>query len=359
MFLTASDALTTRLVCVSEEAHPQIDQDLAKTVYAVFAVDDPQRFLGLVSAKEIAEKPQRIFADLLPKPAPSPVSENIPLARVYRHMEALGCWYLPVVNRRGGFMGAVTRSRILKVLWEENQRLTRRLFSLQEEERRYLSRELHDELGQYLAALRANLDCLAAFGNNQPQLQRQIDMINQLMDHLYSVVRGMIHRLRPELLDHLGLEEALRGLLEEYQNQYPEMTFGLEIHGSLEEMDEEREIALYRLVQECLTNVIRHAEARQVKICICHLPDSPRNLCRRYFPPSRDRRVVHLTVCDDGKGLPVQLSPKGLGLAGMRERVEALGGTFLLESPLNQGVCVAIELPLEESYEADSAAVGG
>ncbi|GAB4358860.1 MAG: hypothetical protein Kow0060_13150 [Methylohalobius crimeensis] len=359
MFLSASDALTTCVVRVSEEARPQSHQEPANTIYAVFAEDGSQRFLGLISSREIAEKPHRIFADLLPKVAPSPVPADMPLSRVYRRMEERDRWYLPVVSRWGGFVGVVTRSRLLEVLLVENQRLTRRLFSLQEEERRYLSRELHDELGQYLAALRANLDCLAAWGNHQPRLQRQIDIINQLMDHLYSVVRGMIHRLRPELLDYLGLEEALRGLLEEYQSQYPEMTFGLEIHGSLEGMDEEREIALYRLVQECLTNVIRHAQARRVEVSICRLPRSPRNLGGHCFPLPCDRRAIRLTVCDDGRGLPTKPSRKGFGLMGMRERVEALGGTLVLDSQPNQGVCVAVELPLEEPDEADSAAVGG
>ncbi len=344
MVLAARDALTARLVRVLDETHPRIDQDPQETLYAVFAAEDPQRFLGLVSTREIAERPHRIFADLLGGAMPSPLAESTPLEQVYQRMQETGRWYLPVVDRQGGFVGAVTRSSILEVLLAENQRLTRWLFTLQEEERRYLCRELHDELGQYFAALRANLECLSLVGESQ-ELQCQIEAIAKVVDHLYRAVRRMMRRLRPELLDHLGLVDALGELVEEYQHHYPKIAFELEICGNFRILDDVRAIVLYRIVQECLTNIICHAGARRVEICLCH--PKPIKLCQRYFPSTRCRRAVCLTVCDDGKGLPAKACRHGFGLRGMCERVEALGGTFLLDSQPGQGVCIAVELPLE------------
>lgn len=344
MVLVARDALTARLIRVSAETYPRIDQDHAETLYAVFAAEDPQHFLGLVSTLEIAKKPHRIFADLLAGARPSPLAESTPLEQVYQRMEETGRCYFPIVDSQGYFLGAVTRSTILKVLLAENQRLARRLFTLQEEERRYLSRELHDELGQYLAALRVNVECLSLLGEGQ-ELRGQIEAIAKGVDHLYIAVRRIMRRLRPELLE-LGLVDALRDLLEEYQHRYPQIAFELETHGNFRILEDDQAIVLYRIIQECLTNIIRHAGARHVGICLCHL-SKPIKLCQRYFPPPRRRRAVCLTVCDDGKGLPVQSSRRGFGLIGMRERVEALGGTFLLDSQPHRGVCVAIELPVK------------
>lgn len=344
--LVARNALTTRLICVLSETHPRLDQDPRETLYAVFATEDPQRFLGLVSVRDIAEKPHRIFADLLPGTPVFPVAEDTPIEQIYRHMERTGCWYLPVVDSQGSFIGAVTYSKILEVLLQENRRLTRRLFTVQEEERRYLSQELHDELGQYLAALRANLESLSLLGKNQ-ELRCRIDAISKVVDHLYSVVRRIRRRLRPELLDQLDLVDALQALIDEHQSYYdPQIACEFEAHGDFKGLDDDRAIVLYRVVQECLTNITRHAGAYHVKICLCQLPE-PIKLCRRYFSPPCPRRAVWMTVCDDGKGLVAQTSQHGLGLVGMRERVEALGGSFILDSRPKQGVCVAVELPLE------------
>ncbi len=364
--LTARDALASRLCRVSEEDRPATCGDGLDCLYAVFAVRDGGRFLGLVSAREVAETPHRIFADLIREKLPCVVAADCSLEAVLRCMDRSDRWYFPVVDDRGAFLGAVTRARVLEVLLDshsrllrDNRLLTRRLFLLQEQERRRLARELHDELGQYIAALRPDLEHLRLASGGDPGVQRQVAVIERVVDHLHDAVRRLLHRLRPELLDQLGLPDTLRELVEEYRRHYPDIAFSLAIASQLGDLSDDHAIVLYRVVQESLTNVVRHSDAKAVWICLCrhHRCETP--VCGEWFPPSSCRAdVVHLLIHDNGVGLPRQ-RPPGFGLMGMRERVESLGGTFRLESRSGEGLWVIVELPLKREDERDPVVVGG
>ncbi len=338
MVLLAHDALTSNLVRVAAEARPKLSHS-PDTLYAVFAAEAPQAFLGLVSVREIAANPQRIFADLIVKPQLQ-VTWEMPLDQVFRHLEQEGREYAAVVDERGDFLGAITRTSLLEALLTENRRLTRDLFTLQEEEHRRICRELHDELGQSLVALRADLERLALVGGEA--LACQIEAMGQTVEALCQVLRKTMHRLRPELLDQLGLAAALQELLEEYRRRHPQLKFELKLGEGFKEVAGEVALCLYRVVQEALTNVVRHACATQVTVCLNRFPQGA---CRRYF--QSESRAVYLSVCDDGRGIRPQAFRCGFGLRGIRERVEALGGTFSVASRQpNQGTCVMVKLPL-------------
>ncbi len=342
MVLVARDALTDRLVRVRAEARPKIGQNADEVLYAVFADRNLKHFLGLVSAKEIAAKPQRIFADLLPRQALEPVAEDTPLDQVFRHMEQEGLWYLPVVDSGGCFLGAVTRFGIVKALFAENRRLILRLFTLQEQERRFLYRELHDELGQYLTALRADLERLSFSLRGEAKLE--VEAIGRVVEHLCLTLKKVMSGLYPMVLDQLGLVEGLYELVEEYRRHHPQVRFELKADGDFKDLDEEYALCLYRVAQEALTNAVRHAKARQINLCLCRFPQGPKNSCRGYFPcPSQP--AVYLSIRDDGQGLAANLKG-GFGLISMRERVQALGGTLKLDSRPKQGVTVTVGLPL-------------
>ncbi|MFN3920202.1 MAG: histidine kinase, partial [Methylohalobius sp.] len=248
MILIARDALTESLVKVQAEARPKIDEDAHDVLYAVFADRNFQHFLGLVSAKEIAAKPQWIFADLLPKQALAPVAEDTLLDQVFRRMEQEGVGYLAVIDKLGRFLGAVTRFGIVKALLAENRRLILRLFALQEQERRFLGRELHDELGQHLTALRADLARLSL--SCEGKFKAQLEAIDPKVEHLCLTLKRVMNGLYPVVLDQLGVEAGIQELVETFKCHHPQVRFELEIDGDFKDLDHERALCLYRIAQE-------------------------------------------------------------------------------------------------------------
>ncbi|BCX81650.1 two-component system, NarL family, sensor histidine kinase [Methylomarinovum caldicuralii] len=353
--LYARDALLPRIRQVSAEARPCADGDPCTGLYAVFSSDQPQHFLGVVSAKQVAERPHRIFADLMSRRFPCVVAADTPLEAILDCMDMTEHWYFPVLDDLGGFLGVVTRARILEVLLRshnsllaQNRSLMRQMFAVQEQERRYLARELHDEMGQYLSALQTDLGCLRQLGRGQQRLERQIEVITEELVHLQQTVRRIMQRLRPEPLDQLGLEATLRELVTEYQNRHPDVNLTLEIAGDLQNLPDEYAITLYRVVQEGLTNVIRHAGAHSVRVCLCRRQRCSHPVCQAYFAASGwKREQVHLLLCDDGCGFR-QPQGGGLGILGMQERVEVLGGRFRIRGRPGGGTHVVVELPLPE-----------
>ncbi len=216
-------------------------------------------------------------------------------------------------------------------LLEENRRLNRYLLTALEEERRSIARELHDELGQCATALRAEMMVVRSLARPQePRLQEAARAGMELAQRLYEVTHAMIQRLRPGLLEEVGLEAALQHYAGLWRRRHPGVRCRLLVRGSLEGLDEERELALYRAVQEGLTNVSRHARARRVVIRLRRL-EGPQN------------QSLELIIKDDGVGLRGQ--PQGLGLIGLRERLEALGGCLSVEDA-RRGTRLRALLPL-------------
>lgn len=214
-----------------------------------------------------------------------------------------------------------------------NRQLAQQLLRVQEEERRMLAHELHDELGQYLAAIQADATAIARLGREGPA-RESAEAIVASVREILGRVRGMLQRLRPEALEDLGLEEAVRELVEGWRGRNPDMEFRLEM-SALGRIDDAAGIAAYRVIQEALTNAARHAQARRVTI----------GLERR---AGGGGEALAVRVADDGRGLPAE-PQRGFGLLGMRERVEALGGSVAVDSGAGRGVAVSALLPLRGS----------
>jgi signal transduction histidine kinase len=210
----------------------------------------------------------------------------------------------------------------------ELKELSARLVSAQEEERRAISRELHDEVGQSLSALLMEAGNAAArVPPDSTEVRRHVDSIKRLAEASVNVIRNMTLLLRPSMLDDFGLVPAL-----EWQAREVSKRTGLRVHVAAEEtageLPDEHKTCIYRIVQEALHNCARHAHARSVKVVV-----------------EQEPRKIVITVEDDGKGFDSN-RVRGLGLVGMEERVNHLGGMFQVHSVPGYGTKVAVELPL-------------
>jgi two-component system sensor histidine kinase UhpB len=216
---------------------------------------------------------------------------------------------------------------------EENRYLTQRSLEIQEDERRHLARELHDELGQSLSAIKAVAMSLPADGSDRESLVRGVDTIVGITERTYRVARGMMRRLRPSVLDELGLPTALQELIDDWNTAHGDAFCRLQLTGDLGDLGDELEINLYRIIQEALTNAAKHSGATEVNIAVA----------AEAGPPA----AVSISVRDNGAGFDPALVRSGLGLLGMRERTAAMRGEFAVESSPGTGVTVRIRIPFE------------
>lgn len=250
-------------------------------------------------------------------------------------LPALSLPELDVIARRINHMaGVLQQSRA------DNRALVKRGLALQEEERRYLAQELHDEMGQSISAIKAVAVAIAQRESAlDPQVRAAAQTISDVSGRMYGVVRAMMRRLRPAVLDELGLTAALMNMIDEWNTVHEDVFCALSIETPLEDGGAEVEIGLYRIVQECLTNVARHAQARRVEVRLT-----------RGLGDQSD--VVELDVRDDGRGIERPPAAHCFGLRGVRERVEALGGTLVIESAPGQGTAVRVRLPVHPGSAA-------
>lgn len=223
------------------------------------------------------------------------------------------------------------------------QRLSAKLVNAQEEERRSIARELHDEIGQALTAIKVELAVVERALDTQARTRNVLGEARAITDHALQTVRDLSQLLHPPLLDDLGLAATL----DWYLGSFSKRT-GIAAELLREEADErlapEIEMCLYRITQEALTNVAKHANATS---------------CRVYL--QRLTETVRLKVEDNGKGFDVrQVMARhlrsGLGLLGVQERVSEFGGTFRIESEPGQGTRLIVELPALPREQAEPAA---
>lgn len=222
----------------------------------------------------------------------------------------------------------------------QNRRLAQQLITAQEQERHHLARELHDEMGQSCVAIRVNAQTLMHETQQAklPQAHEAAASIAQTSDHLQAVVRGMLLRMRPQGLDELGLAASLEALAAQWATQYS-MPCDLAIQGDVSGLDVGCKIALYRAAQEALTNIVKHAQATQARLTLQGPEPAVASVAAQTL----------LRVEDDGRGMQLAAPTRGLGLLGMRERVQALGGSLSLgASPLG-GLCVTVSLPIQST----------
>ena len=215
----------------------------------------------------------------------------------------------------------------------ENKRLAQQYVDMQENERKALARDLHDELGQYLLAIK--LDAMSVRESMTADLEVH-DVARAMIaniDRVYGMVTGLIRQLRPVGLDDLGVTAAIEHCVDDWRSRLPLVTIELSLTGDFETLDEARGLVLYRLVQEALTNIARHARATRVQIRIA-------------AGTVADSGQIEVLIADNGAGADLGAPRPGLGLVGMRERVGALGGSITLASERGGGFQVKAFLPM-------------
>jgi signal transduction histidine kinase len=232
-----------------------------------------------------------------------------------------------------------TEARLAEAL-AENQRLAQQYAYSQEHERKALARDLHDELGQTLNAIK--LDAVAVREVIPPAehaARTAAGAMIENIDRVYAVVAGLIRQLRPVAFDELGVAAALEHCVGDWRHRLPSTRIHLGLECDLSGLDAERALALFRLVQESLTNIARHARARRVDIRIAIAAGTPES--------------IEATITDDGRGAELGIPGSGLGLIGMRERAAAFGGSLVLSSAPGAGFKVRATLPIAASSSDD------
>jgi PAS domain S-box-containing protein len=244
----------------------------------------------------------------------------------------------------GEVRGALAISRDITRLKETERQLeesnaqlkamARRRETAREEERKYIARELHDDLGQYLTALRLQASVLnMEYAEQNPAMRVKFEQLLSLVDSTKKVTRNLSQRLRPAELD-MGTESALSELADQFSAQYG-ISCNLELDEETDKITDSYSIILYRMLQESLTNIARHAEAKRVEVVLQNGDDG-----------------VMLMVSDDGKGFdPSQVKSTSFGLLGMRERLLAVGGELEIFSEMHNGTRVVAHLPNVDSEQ--------
>jgi two-component system sensor histidine kinase UhpB len=209
-----------------------------------------------------------------------------------------------------------------------NRRLTQQIIRLQEDERKNIAHDLHDEIGQHLTAI--NIDASVILkADSLVVAQASAMAISGVTMQMMVIVREMLQRLRPAMLDELGLSSSIHELIEAWRQRNRGINTNINISSQLSNINEIIAITAYRIVQECLTNITKYANARLVTIKI-----------------ERNTDYLRIVIKDDGQGFDTQLISQGFGLAGMRERVSGLGGLFELSSGLGAGALIEANLPI-------------
>jgi signal transduction histidine kinase len=215
----------------------------------------------------------------------------------------------------------------------EMRRLSQQVVNAQEEERRNLSRELHDHVAQVLTGLRMELGRVErAVGAGSP-LAATAAGCKQLVDELFSTVRNLALGLRPSMLDDFGLQAALEWLVRDFMRRYA-VSVELLVDGNVDALPDRYRTCVYRVIQEALTNCARHANASSIRIAM-----------------GTDERYLHVQVADNGVGLDLSGVHRGFGLRGIEERVRELGGTVDIARQPGGGTVLTIDLPAPASVE--------
>lgn len=212
-------------------------------------------------------------------------------------------------------------------LLQQNRSLTKRMFQVQEEERQHLARELHDEFGQWLTAIQLDTQNIAnLLTDKSGQIEDSIASITHSAQQIQNNIRRLNRNLRPALLDELGLSDSLQELVNQWQLHNPNIQCQFTVDSDIRNLDDNLSISIYRLVQEGLTNVSKHAGASEVRITL-------------ELESAHPHARMLLSIEDNGKGLKQHSGEIGFGLLGMRERVRALGGKFQMSDCCSGDCC--------------------
>jgi two-component system, NarL family, sensor histidine kinase UhpB len=233
----------------------------------------------------------------------------------------------------------------------ENRELVSELIELQDNERRDIARDLHDEAGPCLFSIRAaatSLQDALAQGNTDPDRMSDLSsVIDRSSKSLQTLFRSLLGRLRPQGLDELGLEAALKALFDSWRISHPEVALHLSLRHDLSSLDAQTSAAAYRVVQEAVTNVFRHSQAGRAEVTLAFALGSDGE---GSGTESEGVPQLEISIVDDGVGIPDRPSP-GIGLLGMRERVQALGGAFIVARCPEGGTRVTASMPVPDDND--------
>jgi len=222
----------------------------------------------------------------------------------------------------------------------DKKQLALKLLNIQEQDHRYIARELHDEFGQCLAGINAVTASIKQSAKTQsPELVAEINTISPITQHMMEVLHSMLTRLRPAEVDDLGLTLSLKKLVSSWNNRSNGLThYQLALNGTFDVLPEPLPVNIYRIVQECLTNIAKHAQASQAEIVITYQKDY----------------TLQLEINDDGIADINEFdNTLGVGLLGIRERVMALGGKLTLLARTTGGLSVSITIPVGPDHGQD------
>ena len=219
----------------------------------------------------------------------------------------------------------------------EKRRLIQKVHSIVEDERKSIAAEIHDELNATLIAAKLSSQQIMSLASaedinpNKDQIQSHAQNIIHLTSSLYASARNIVRRLRPEILDMLGLEGAINDMVESYDSMQPQCHFSFTSEGDLSAIPGELDITVYRLIQEALSNVMKHAGASAVHVFINN---------------DAQKKQLLVSVTDNGHGFSPKLNETGIGIIGMKERAYAFHGDFDIISQEGRGTTVLAVFPL-------------
>lgn len=220
-------------------------------------------------------------------------------------------------------------------LLTENKALTQHLLKIQEAERQQLAIDLHDDIGQYLLAIRLDASALNLSMNSEPVSKTVTLHARRILSnaqHIQEMTRTLMRRLRPAPTDTKGLFDSIQQLTQEWHQQHPQIELESNIDHFPEVFTQQMSITIYRLIQETLTNISKYANASSVWITLS-------------LQRSQAMRYIHLEIKDNGEGYSND-TIQGMGMIGMRERVTSLMGEFNIINQVNHGVTIVAKIPL-------------
>lgn len=226
----------------------------------------------------------------------------------------------------------------------ENRKLIQKVNSVVEEERKSIAIELHDQLNAHLIVVRLESQRVLDLAAKQPanaiadEIKAKAQSIITLTSDLYALCRNIVRRLRPEVIDTLGLRDAVEDMIHHYDDIHATCRFELQAKGDFSHLEGELAMSAYRLIQEALSNVVKHSSATTAFVGL-HL--------------RQDRKTLQILVRDNGRGFEPKAIDPGIGLIGMRERVCGLDGKLEIKTALDAGTTIAIELPVREDVFAE------
>ena len=217
---------------------------------------------------------------------------------------------------------------------KQNRDMTRCMFETQERERQYLAQQLHDEFGQWLTAIQLNIQSITnRIGAHSPEVDASIETITHSAYQIHKGIRNLIQTLRPVLLDQLGLVDSLQELFDLWRQKYPHMHCRLYLEGALDNLKENLNITIYRLIQDGLAVATTHINTSHIVVQL-----------NRHYNTGTGEDILMLTIDYHGIAIPVDSLDYDLGLLGMRERTLAAGGIFSIDHQQENEILIKAQL---------------